>query len=419
LAALLAARGKRSLMAWTEPKDITARIQKLWDKGAILREAILPSDLFPLSIKLSGPTSAELGQRFAEADAWIARLVAGSKEQLGYGYTLEFSERTSRLSGSNTLPVRAVVDNVGDALKLLRKDEAFIGFTAFASLLLTTFPDAGDDLADWLGRYPFKALDNLKDAERFLAVLSWFRRNPNSGLYLRQLDIAKVDTKFIERNRGLLTELLRLVLPGHQQGSDAGTGVGAGGFEQEFGLRRKPVTMRFRVLDDALAIGGMTDIQLPIEQFAGLGLGSSKKHGARTAFITENEVNGLSLPSVPRAIAIFGLGYGVDLLAGVPWLRDLDIYYWGDIDTHGFAMLSMVRGFLPQTVSLLMDEKTLLANKKLWVDEAKPFKGELVNLTDTEQQVFRSLCDDTYGKGVRLEQERIPFQSVLDAIASL
>lgn len=46
-----------------------------------------------------------------------------------------------------------------------------------------------------------------------LAVLDWFTAHPRPGIYLRQLDIAGVDTKFIETHRGLLTELLDIVLP--------------------------------------------------------------------------------------------------------------------------------------------------------------------------------------------------------------
>ncbi|NOR71388.1 MAG: hypothetical protein GQ532_17115, partial [Methylomarinum sp.] len=33
--------------------------------------------------------------------------------------------------------------------------------------------------------------------------------------------------------------------------------------------------------------------------------------------------------------------------------------YWGDLDTHGFAILSRLRHYYPQVKSILMDEKTL------------------------------------------------------------
>jgi hypothetical protein len=34
-------------------------------------------------------------------------------------------------------------------------------------------------------------------------------------------------------------------------------------------------------------------------------------------------------------------------LAALPWLHDEQIVYWGDIDTHSFAILSRLRERLP------------------------------------------------------------------------
>lgn len=59
----------------------------------------------------------------------------------------------------------------------------------------------------------YRRLENAVDWERILSVLLWFRRHPRSGLYLRQLDIVGVDTKFIENRETLLSELLDIVLP--------------------------------------------------------------------------------------------------------------------------------------------------------------------------------------------------------------
>lgn len=60
-------------------------------------------------------------------------------------------------------------------------------------------------------------------------------------------------------------------------------------------------------------------------------------------------------------MALFGSGYGFEPLAGAPWLRAMMIYYWGDIDTRGFAILDQLRSRFPQACSLLMDRDTLMA----------------------------------------------------------
>ncbi|MCL2137214.1 MAG: DUF2220 domain-containing protein [Coriobacteriia bacterium] len=67
-------------------------------------------------------------------------------------------------------------------------------------------------------------------------------------------------------------------------------------------------------------------------------------------------------------------------------------------------------------VSIMMDEHTLLDNRSMWVCEAKPFKGSLAHLNAAEQAVYQKLCTGDYALNLRLEQERIPYQAVKEAI---
>jgi hypothetical protein len=82
--------------------------------------------------------------------------------------------------------------------------------------------------------------------------------------------------------------------------------------------------IRFRVLDPSLRVRGLDDIGTPAEQFAALDL------PVRRIFITENEINGLAFPAAEQSIVVFGLGYGLERLGAIPWLRDKTIFYWGD-----------------------------------------------------------------------------------------
>src|SRR5690606_26233791 len=145
-------------------------------------------------------------------------------------------------------------------------------------------------------------LEYEREWERLLAVVDWFVAHPRSGLYLRQLDIAGVDTKFIEGHRGLLTELLDRVLPPDAIDASA---TGAAQFATRFGLRREAPMIRFRLLDPALYIHGLTDLTVLPEEFARLDLLVAR------VFITENRTNGLAFPSCPKSLVIFGLGYGI------------------------------------------------------------------------------------------------------------
>ena len=136
-------------------------------------------------------------------------------------------------------------------------------------------------------------------------------------------------------------------------------------------------------------------------------------------FITENEVNFLTFPEVPDALVIFGAGYGFDNLAAAPWLHRKNLYYWGDIDTHGFATLNQLRGFLPHAESFLMDQQTLLAHRSLWGVEGQPETGLLPRLKAEESTLYDQLRQNHWGDRVRLEHERIKFDLLLAVLHEL
>jgi hypothetical protein len=136
---------------------------------------------------------------------------------------------------------------------------------------------------------------------------------------------------------------------------------------------------------------------------------SRLKPDVQRVFITENETNFLAFPTMPRSVVIFGSGYGWDALARSHWLRDCVVYYWGDIDTHGFAILNQLRTHFNHVVSLLMDRATLLAHQSLWGTESTPVQVDLQQLTATERALYDELRDNRIRANLRLEQEHIGY----------
>jgi hypothetical protein len=390
-------------MDWTKPTDLADQISRHWTQGRILAAKIGGASVFPLRLRLRRPDTKALGQRFEEVRAWIRELEDGSRVRRGFGYDIEWIDINHRQLGRNQIPDGISVPTEVDALRLIGKTKDLQRFDECVRFTLGAFPS----LAEWIRRRPLTMLENAADWQRILAVLAWFRDHPRSGLYLRQLDIAGIDTKFIEGRRGLLSELLDVVQSPRVNEEPC---IGTRSFEQRFGLRNKPPLIRFRLLDQQLTINGLSDITVPAEQFARLSL------PVRRVFITENEVNGLAFPEVALGLVIFGLGYGLDLLSGVKWLEDQEIHYWGDIDTHGFAMLDRLRALFPIARSLLMDRETLMAHRSLWVREAVPYDGPLARLSDAERVLFEDLQLDRIGERVRLEQERISFGYLQQAL---
>jgi hypothetical protein len=401
-------RAPQANTGWTTPAEIRAQLERHWERGTILAARINGDALFPFALRLKRPTSADLSARFDAVRTWVERLRAGSSERRGFGYEIEWRTLNHRVHGRNALPQAIRVPTEADALRLLGRQREAERFEQLCAQTLAGFPE----LKDWIGKRPLTLLERADEWPRILAVLAHFQRHPRPGCYLRQIDLPDVDTKFIEARRGLLGELLDAVLP--EAAIDASV-TGARRFNQRYGLREEPPLIRFRLLDPALAIQGLSDLSVPAEQFAALELPVTR------VFITENRVNGLAFPEAVGALVIFGLGYGLERLAEVPWLQRTAVHYWGDLDTHGFAILDRCRAHLPHTRSLLMDRATLLGHRALWGQEpsAQRHRGALERLTEAEQALYADLRDDRLGERIRLEQERIGYQWVCASVAAL
>ena len=382
-------------MSWTQPADLRAQLLKLWSRGDVLASLVNGESLFPLRLTLKSPTSAEMSERFDEVRQWISALRAAD------GYRVTLREFRHRVFGTNSVPHEVWVDSLDDALSLIgkRRDTA-----RFAALLEST-RQRQPLLLDWLAKRPLRALELAEEWSRLLDIVDWIKAHPQPGIYLRQVDIVGVHSKFIEAHRGVLAELADRVLPPEAVDVSA---AGVGQFAQRYGFRDKPLRVRFRLLGavpDA-------DITLDAASFARLNPGVSR------VFITENEVNFLAFPPVDNSLVIFGAGYGFDMLADVDWLARCPIDYWGDIDTHGFAILDQLRARFAQVQSFLMDRATLLAFEPQWGEEAAPTLRDLPRLTPPEQALYDDLRDNRLRKNLRLEQERIGFEWVKAALPS-
>ncbi len=129
----------------------------------------------------------------------------------------------------------------------------------------------------------------------------------------------------------------------------------------------------------------------------------------------------LTLPTLANGLAIFGVGYAIKRLEAVHWLRERVTWYWDGIDTHGFPMLDRLLADLPNVRSLLMDRDTLLAHQGLWTEEPIEARSviDLAGLDATESALYNDLRRDRLGVRIRLEQERIAFAAVNNAVAAL
>ena len=387
-------------MTWTTPKDLKAQVARWWERGELLREMVTGEGRFPMRLSLRGPGSADLTDRFVDVRAWVAELDAAR------GFRIEWQEVRHRVQGTQRLPRGVWIDSLDDALTLLGKRGERDRFTALIESTRQSCPE----LLPWLEKRPLQALELFDAWPRLLAVVGWLSAHPRPGIYLRQVDLPGVHSKFIETHRGVLAELLDLALPA--EALDV-TRSGVSQFAGRYGFLGKPVRIRFRVLDRSIrVVTGTTcpDVTLDAQSF------SMVSPDVKRVFITENETNFLAFPLVRGAIVIFGAGYGWKALARSRWLQRCAVHYWGDIDTHGFGILDELRGRFDHVASFLMDRATLDAHAEVWGTEEKPLRIDLKRLTLEERTLYDDLRFERIRPGLRLEQEHIGFQWLQDRL---
>lgn len=380
-------------MTWTGPKELKAQLARLWERGELLRDAVTGNARFPLRLTLKSPSSAEITDRFDAVRAWAAELSDTDSVRI------EWQEVRHRVQGTQKLPASVRIETMEDALTWLGKRREWERFSAQVSATRKTHAA----LLPWLEKRPLQALELFAEWPRLLSVVAWLVEHPRPGIYLRQVDLPGVHSKFIEAHRSVLAELFDLALPVDAVDISK-TGVSQ--FAARYGFLEKPARIRFRVLDPAIqAVPGSScpDLTLDAENFSRLEL------AVRRVFITENEINFLAFPQTRDAIVIFGAGYGWDALARSHWLKNCTIHYWGDIDTHGFGILDQLRGYFCHVDSFLMDRATLDAHAAVWGDEDKPLLVDLRRLTLEERALYDDLRDNRIRTGLRLEQEHIGF----------
>jgi hypothetical protein len=465
-------------VTWTTAADLRAVWQRRWARGDLPRAVVAqvaaqslpahsfatqaapadpaaeppadpPTLAFPCRMPLRGPDARAIAEHFQAVRDWIATLQAAPRLRLTW------REVRHRVHGAQRLPEAAWVDALDDALALAgQRAEA----TRLVGLVQQT-ANALPGLLPWLAQRPLQALALADDWPRLLAVAAWMAEHPRPGIHLRQVDVPGVHTKFIEAHRGLLSAWLERLLP--PEAIDAAH-TGVAGFAARHGFLDKPPRVRLRLLDPTTGapwwdvaqhdpadpaqlttqrraagncldpLGGRAGHRPALEAFSASppdltldGPSLARLHlPAQRLIVIENEITFLALPPLPGSglVAVFGAGYAAevaDALAAARWVEGVPMHYWGDIDTHGFAILDRWRARFPRLRSLLMDRETLLAHRALWGEEPQPASHPLVLLNGVERALYDDLRDDRLAPRLRLEQERIGFGWVMRALQGL
>ncbi|HCX86019.1 MAG TPA: hypothetical protein DHV14_12980 [Micrococcales bacterium] len=389
--------GSRATRAWVTPADLRALAQRRYRRDHAAWAAGGPSARTApdtIDVPLHPPSEREALADLASATAWVASWRAAH-----VAIEVTWQERRWSAVGNQRVPVRArvtgadaIAELAGEGPRWRRLEQRLDGLRAHwlgpngTGALVEPLTGALRRVADDVA-----ALDEA-DLDRLVAVVDWVRDHPNSGACVRSLPVRGIDSKWLEGHRSLV-ERLHTAITGRPG----------------LGLRRQADLIRLRVLDAAARPGGIAELALPLAELAAVRWPTAP----RAALILENVESLVPLPDISGVVAMHGVGHAVGRLRDVPWLREVPVLYWGDLDTHGFRALHHARESLPQVESVLMDAGTLHAHRDLWGTEPVPHLGELLLLTSDEAVVVQELRELGH---VRLEQERIAWGYAVDRL---
>ncbi len=358
---------------------------------SVLRAHLAGEVLFPLPIPTDKTLDRSQGHEHIHAQQ--KELLGHAKNRTGHGYWLTI--KLTRKTGQSEIN-RIEFETLPDYLSFVDKAAEFAAFEINAALTAATVPTLLP-----LPALPPLLLDYAAEWPDLLMVCQYFQQHPQPSQYVRNLPLA-LPTKFIERHQTVLRALLDALIPESLRADETD-------FFRRFHLLLEEPSIKLRFLDAAQRLHpAVSQLSLWASEFRQLNLAS------RRIFIVENLTTFLSFPLIEGGLAVWGGGFAVSLLAGADWLhnKQLELFYWGDIDVHGFQILARLRAHYPAARSLLMDAATFAAHHQ--GEQGNQFQpAGLPQLTTAEQPLYHLLLRTN----ARLEQEKLPLAYVMAAIA--
>lgn len=360
---------------------------------------------FPLIIRAdTGSVNDDLFKRQKD----LQNLISKSKAKTGFGYTLETKIVSSKHNGVQTAISKIYFETREDFLTIIKEKESYKRFCTALEQIEKSDIFSKEKFSEWAKSH-LNDLCSETESAHFWSDISlcanWLNHNQNSKFYIREIPLS-VHTKFIEQNEKIIQSLT----------DKAGSPLS---FEETFGLRTESDFVRFRSLSTNVLFPfsaiNLSECQITIENFKKLD--DSFLSQIKNIFIVENKMVYLTFPQVPNSICIWGQGYKVNTLNSIDWFNSKNIYYFGDLDEHGFDILSSYRRYYSNIQSFCMNQSDWI-NHLQYAVEGKKLDGNQIpqNLTKAEKETFQIIRTS---KNNRLEQERISISYIQEKIQNI
>lgn len=376
-------------------EEIAQRLERRY--AAVWADEVLSPGCagWPFSVAVGRPTRAELEGAYArmrdqadELQAWACEreLACASSSRLVGRVSYPF------LSHVQALDVRALARSVGrlDHLECYQRR---------VDCLRDLFPACEEQTL----RKVLVTLNRFQtddvDFDLVCRAATWFAAHDASSMTAREVPLEGFHAKWLDAcsRRQVICAL---------------TGMDG------LSLRERPRLVRYRYLDPAYLATGARAHDSWVE-----GDVSQPAYAPSTVVICENRDSALWFPSLEGGIAVLGDGMaGTSTIVGISWVTGArSVFYWGDMDVHGFEILAKYRACGLKVRSILMDTHTFDEYERFgtMVDKhgkelaSKPGALASPYLTPEENALYLSLCAAGHRGPRRIEQERIPLERAL------
>ena len=388
------------------PEYVLEKVQNRY--RSVWRDALLGADPGVYSVALDPPSVSAITSHAGDVSAWLVRWRQWAEQHPDV--TLRSRMIRTKFGAQ---PIHTHLD-IPDtpALASLNPGTASHWQRARARWDQLHRHQPGHAVRPWLAR--IVDLDNY-DFTTLLAATAWFRAHPRSGLTVRSVPVPGMHTKWLARHRGMVLACLGTATDSSQFTESTGDAdpvdIPADDLDA-LGLRPLPREISIVLADPVLraAIGGLRQISAPVDELARLPMHPD------AVIIVENKEPALAWSDTTGLAIIHSLGNHLDVLSRLPWIRPDRCWYWGDLDRHGFTLLSRARTMVPRLASLLMALADIETYRPLGVEEdLDRYDQPDSTLTLAEANALAAL-QLTDGKYLRTEQERIPVSNAEHAL---
>lgn len=374
------------------PAALIERLRRNWHNLVVLAldEENTPgreADTFPVTMKIGSPSL--LGEGLLRDRGLIQSWMTAWNDFETEAH-VEFKTVTKRVVGQMTLPISLTVDTIDQLAIVLGGTHT--QHLKRARAVMRKLVGLDTRLVGMSSYWVTLTQLTIREQDGFIELLRG-RIDESAELGdLREVAIPGLHSKWIERNITLVRDALGMISL-----LKAGDSI-----HQELGYcedDRQQIWMKFHP-DDYINPMGDQEIGMRPSKIAGFPQSVTKM------VIVENKATFNRHVPLPGVCLSFGSGNAISgTAAAITALKDMDICYWGDLDSFGMAILSRVRRILPKTTSYFMNADTMLSHKHLWTTEVagECYKGAISDLTNDENEALAIIRSD----GIRLEQERL------------